>query len=56
MCVQCAATAAVAVGSASGLRAWLRLHPGSWLTLARLRAITVGLLVVAVVASGIRFG
>jgi hypothetical protein len=44
------------VGSASGLRAWLRLHPGTWLTAARLRLITAGLLFAAVLASGVRFG
>ncbi|MDX6581499.1 MAG: hypothetical protein QOI10_683 [Solirubrobacterales bacterium] len=54
--MQCAATATVAVGSASGIRAWLRLHAGSWLTPVRLRAITIGLLTLAVVASGVGLG
>jgi hypothetical protein len=56
MCMQCAATATVAVGSASGIRAWLRMHAGSWLTPARMRAVTIGLLTLAVIASGIGLG
>jgi hypothetical protein len=56
MCVQCAATAAVAVGSASGVRAWLRTHAGDWLTAPRLRAITIGLLALAVIVSGVGIG
>jgi hypothetical protein len=46
----------VAVGSASGLRAWVAAHGGGWLTQARLKALTVGLLVVAVLASGAALG
>ena len=53
MCMQCAATAAVAVGSASGIRAWLQAHGGAWLTQARMRAITIVLLAVAVAVSGV---
>ncbi len=56
MCMQCAATAAVAVGSASGIRAWLASHAGTWLTTARMKAVTVGLLVLAVIASGAALG
>ncbi len=56
MCIQCAATATVAVGSASGIRAWLRLHPGSWLTPARMKVMTIGLLSLAVIVAGIGFG
>jgi hypothetical protein len=56
MCVQCAATAAAAVGSASGVRAWLRARSGAWLTPARLRAITIGLLTLAVIVSGVGLG
>jgi hypothetical protein len=56
MCMQCAATAAAAVGSASGIRAWLRGHGGAWLTPGRMRAITVGLLVAAVLVSAVGFG
>jgi hypothetical protein len=53
MCMQCAATAAAAVGSASGLRAWARAKGGAWLTPRRLRALTAGLVVMAVVVAGI---
>lgn len=56
MCMQCAATATVAVGSASGIRAWLRGHGGAWLTPKRRRAITIGLLTLAVIVSGIGLG
>ena len=54
--MQCAATATVAVGSASGIRAWLRMNAGDWLTPARMRALTIGLLTLAVIASGIGLG
>jgi hypothetical protein len=53
MCMQCAATAAAAVGSASGIRAWLQRHAGAWLTPARLRVATIVLLLAAVAVSGI---
>jgi hypothetical protein len=53
MCMQCMATATVAVGSASGLRAWLRFHGGAWLTPGRMRAITIALLTVAVLGAGV---
>jgi hypothetical protein len=53
MCMQCMATATVAVGSASGIRAWLRGHGGSWLTPGRMRAATIGLLTLAVLAAGV---
>jgi hypothetical protein len=56
MCMQCAATATVAVGSASGIRAWLRGHAGTWLTPGRMRAITIGLLALAVIVSGVGLG
>jgi len=56
MCMQCAATAATAVGTASGLRAWARSAGGAWLTTRRLRALTAGLMSVAVLAAGIGFG
>jgi hypothetical protein len=56
MCAQCAAVAAAAVGSASGVRAWLQGHAGERLTPTRMRSITVGLLALAVVVSGIGLG
>ncbi len=54
--MQCAATATVAVGSASGIRAWLRLHAGDWLTPKRMRWVTIALLSLAVVISGVGLG
>jgi hypothetical protein len=54
--MQCAATATVAVGSASGIRAWVRGHAGDWLTPARMKAITIGLLTLAVIVSGVGLG
>jgi hypothetical protein len=56
MCVQCAATATVAVGSATGIRAWVRARGGPWLTPGRMRAITICLLTLAVIVSGIGLG
>jgi hypothetical protein len=53
MCMQCAATAAAAVGSASGIRAWVRARGSRWATPARLRALTVALMVVAVLVAGL---
>jgi hypothetical protein len=54
--MQCAATAAVAVGSASGLRAWVRARSPRWLTEARMKAISATLVVVAVIAAGSAVG
>jgi hypothetical protein len=51
--MQCAATAAVAVGSASGLRAWVRARGGGWATPRRMRALTAALVVVAVLVAGL---
>jgi hypothetical protein len=45
------ATAMTAVGAASGVRAYLASRRFLWLTPRRLRAITVGLAVLAVAAS-----
>jgi hypothetical protein len=53
MCMQCMTTAAVAVGSASGIRAWLAARSPSWLTPGRMKALTAGLIGVALVASSI---
>ena len=54
--MQCMATATVAVGSASGIRAWLQSHAGAWLTPGRMKGITIGLLTLAVVVSGVGLG
>ena len=56
MCAQCMATAAAAVGSASGLRGWLVARAFTWLTPARLRLITIALMVVAVLVAGTMSG
>jgi hypothetical protein len=40
MCAQCMATAAAAVGGASGVRAWLASRGFAWLTPVRLKRIT----------------
>ena len=53
MCVQCMATASVAVGSASGLRAWIAARHFAWLTPRRMKAITITLLVAAVIVSSL---
>jgi len=49
--MQCMASAMTAVGAASGTRAYLGGRRFSWLTPRRLRAITVGLAVAALIAS-----
>ena len=56
MCMQRASTAAVAIGSASGIRSWLRARGGAWLTPGRMRVVTVALLGVAVLAAGLWHG
>jgi hypothetical protein len=53
MCMQCMATATVAVGSASGIRAWVAAHQPRWMTPPRLKLLTAGLLLVALLASGV---
>jgi hypothetical protein len=57
MCAQCMASAAAAVGGASGVRAWLAARGFAWMTPARLHRITMALvglalLVAALTASG----
>jgi hypothetical protein len=56
MCVQCIGTAAATVGAASGIRAWLALRSPAWLTARRMRALTAGLLSIAVLAAGLSVG
>jgi hypothetical protein len=53
MCMQCTIGASAAVGSASGLRAWLGTRAWAWLTPTALRRVTIALFVVAVVASSV---
>ena len=45
------ATAAAATGGASAVRAWLAVRRFSWLTPRRLRAITIALIVGALLVS-----
>ena len=54
--MQCMATAMTSVAAASGTRSWLTHKKADWLTPKRLRYITVGLCVAAVLASGLMSG
>ena len=54
--MQCMAGAVTAVGTASGVRAFLAGRAFRWLTPRRLRLITVGLAVAAAVASATMLG
>jgi hypothetical protein len=56
MCMQCVGTAAVVVGSATGIRAVVAAHRPQWLTGQRLKAGTAVLMTGAVLASGISVG
>lgn len=56
MCMQCAGAATAAIGAASGLRAWLRIKAGAWLTPRRLRVATISLLTLGVIGSGLGLG
>jgi hypothetical protein len=51
MCMQCMAGAMTATAGATGIRAWLATRTYAWLTPQRLKAITIGLIAVALVAS-----
>jgi hypothetical protein len=51
MCMQCMVGAMTAGAAASSTRGWLATRHWAWLTPERLRAITVALLVAALVAS-----
>jgi hypothetical protein len=53
MCVQCLAGAMTAGAAATGLRAWLAVHAGSWLTPARRRALTGALITAGVLGAGV---
>ena len=44
-----------AAAGASGVRAWLQAHHLTWLSEARMRAITIGLLVAMLAVSSIAF-
>lgn len=51
MCVQCIASASVAVGGATGLRAWLATR--TWISPRALKRATVALLSGAVLAAAV---
>ncbi len=53
MCAQCMSAAAVAVGAAGGLRAWLGARRPVWLSPRRSRAVTVLLFACAAVAAAL---
>lgn len=55
MCVQCMLGAMTAGATATGTRSWLAGRGFSWLTAARLRAITIVLLALAMAASTVTF-
>lgn len=52
MCMQCIAGAMAAGAAATGSRAWLVGRAGDWLTPARKRAITAGVVIVGVLGAG----
>ena len=56
MCGQCMLTAAAATATATGLRGWLAAHSYRWLTPARLRRITLALVIIAILVSGTMSG
>jgi hypothetical protein len=56
MCAQCMTTAMAAVGTASGLRAFIAGRRISWLTPRRMRGLTLVLAAGAVIASATLVG
>jgi hypothetical protein len=51
--MQCMAGASLAVGGASGARAWLATRPGAWVTPTVLKRVTIALMAAAVIASSL---
>jgi hypothetical protein len=51
MCMQCVAGVTTAGVAATGTRAWLATRSWAWLTPARMKAITIALLVTALVVA-----
>jgi hypothetical protein len=51
MCMQCVAGVTTTGAAATGVRAWLATRSWTWLTPGRLKAITIALLVAALVVS-----
>lgn len=56
MCMQCMAGAMTATAGAAGIRAWLATRAFAWLTAKRLKAITLLLVGVALLASTLLVG
>ena len=56
MCMQCAAGAAAALGSATGIRAWLAHRGPSWFTGRVSKVVTVALLGAGLLAAGLFAG
>jgi hypothetical protein len=56
MCAQCMVVAAAVMGTASGTRSWIASRLGERLDATAMRAITVGLLVIGVLLSGLIVG
>ena len=52
MCAGCALTA---MAGATGARAWLQAHHMTWLTPARMRAVTIAMFVIAILVSSVAF-
>ena len=55
MCMQCAAGAMTAIGSAAGIRAWLASRGFAWLTPGRMRFATFSLIGLATVGASLGF-
>jgi len=51
----CAACAIAAAAGASGVKAWLQAHHLTWLSEARMRVVTIGLLIAMLAVSTIAF-
>ncbi len=56
MCAQCMASAATVAAGATGIRAWLAAARYAWVTPARLKRLTIGLLTFSVLIAGAGFG
>ena len=51
MCIYCMYAAMGSTATASGIRSWLHTRKYEWLTPQRMRRITIGLVVAALIAS-----
>ncbi|MFT4049629.1 MAG: hypothetical protein QM648_07295 [Solirubrobacterales bacterium] len=50
----CAGCAAAAAAGASGVRVWLQMHPPTWITPARMKAVTIVLFIAFVMVTSLR--